>query len=172
MFDPTIFDNLKVVLEGDIYDLDLDNVIQVIDRKDLVDLATMSRHFQCTLQSSETTHNIASTIYLKADSKDLYTEILELDKEVAGCTIEIDFNIPITDAKEQPIQIGQILNDLWGNRPTIRQQIYYSWQDTEQLYTKVLLSFTRKIGEEQISDFKVITNLVVESLYLLEENLF
>ncbi|QNG61538.1 hypothetical protein H4O14_08705 [Bacillus sp. PAMC26568] len=38
MFDPTAFDNLKVVLEGEIYDADLEGIIEVIKRKDIVDL--------------------------------------------------------------------------------------------------------------------------------------
>jgi hypothetical protein len=45
MFDPTVFDNLKVIIEGAIYDLDLDGELQVVNRRDLVDLANMSRQF-------------------------------------------------------------------------------------------------------------------------------
>lgn len=36
MFDPTAFDNMKVVIEGAIYDLDLDGEISIIDRNDLL----------------------------------------------------------------------------------------------------------------------------------------
>ena len=36
MFDPTIFENLKVGIENAVYDLDnLDEIIRVTDRKDL-----------------------------------------------------------------------------------------------------------------------------------------
>ncbi|MCV9888442.1 hypothetical protein [Metabacillus halosaccharovorans] len=45
MFDPTVFDNLKVVIEGYIYDMDIDEQISVTDRSDIIDLAKMSRQY-------------------------------------------------------------------------------------------------------------------------------
>lgn len=45
MFDPTVFDNLKVVLEGCVYDYDLEDKIVVTGRNDIVDLATLTRTF-------------------------------------------------------------------------------------------------------------------------------
>ncbi|MCT8136945.1 hypothetical protein H1D32_03750 [Anaerobacillus sp. CMMVII] len=78
MFDPTIFDNLKVVVEGEIYDLDLGGEISILNREDFVDLATMSRHFSITFQSvTSTAKQCTATIKLEADSADLYGEILE-----------------------------------------------------------------------------------------------
>lgn len=53
MFDPTVFDNLKTVLEGAVYDLDLEGVILVINRNDLVDLAHFSRTYKITFQLQE-----------------------------------------------------------------------------------------------------------------------
>ena len=39
MFDPTAYDNLKVILEGAVYDLDLSGELKIIERNDIVDLA-------------------------------------------------------------------------------------------------------------------------------------
>ncbi|MDF0725751.1 hypothetical protein PY093_03360 [Cytobacillus sp. S13-E01] len=39
MFDPTIFDNLKVVIEGEVYDLDLTGDFLVTNRSDSIDIA-------------------------------------------------------------------------------------------------------------------------------------
>ena len=50
MFDPTIFENWKVVVEGAIYDLDRERLIEVVGRQDLVDLAGMSRTFRMSVQ--------------------------------------------------------------------------------------------------------------------------
>lgn len=36
MFDPTAFDNLKVIVEGAVYDFDLHGDILVTDRKDMI----------------------------------------------------------------------------------------------------------------------------------------
>jgi hypothetical protein len=46
MFDPTIFDNWKVVVEGAMYDLDREGEAEVIAREDLMDLAGLSRSFR------------------------------------------------------------------------------------------------------------------------------
>ena len=44
MFDPTVFDNLKVAVENEFYDLDnLDRIIDITNRRDLLDMAVMSR---------------------------------------------------------------------------------------------------------------------------------
>ena len=45
LFDPTAFDNMKVVLEGAVYDRDLFGDILIVSRDDLVNLATLSRKF-------------------------------------------------------------------------------------------------------------------------------
>jgi hypothetical protein len=41
MFDPTAFDNMKVVLEGALYDLDIMGEIIITDRNDLFNTAKM-----------------------------------------------------------------------------------------------------------------------------------
>jgi hypothetical protein len=48
LFDPTVYDNLKVVLEGAVYDLDLAGSILVTGREDWVNLADLSRTYKLT----------------------------------------------------------------------------------------------------------------------------
>ena len=45
MFDPTIFDNMKVILEGYVYDLDFAGKIVVTGRMDRIEMSTMSRTY-------------------------------------------------------------------------------------------------------------------------------
>ncbi|MEI0739291.1 hypothetical protein VQ056_26320 [Paenibacillus sp. JTLBN-2024] len=46
MFDPTIFENLKVALENQLYDLDnIDGLIRIIGRDDRLEMSVMSREF-------------------------------------------------------------------------------------------------------------------------------
>ena len=46
MFDPTVYDNLKVAFENYLYDLDnLDESIHITHRKDQLEMASMSREF-------------------------------------------------------------------------------------------------------------------------------
>ncbi len=53
MFDPTAFDNLKVIVEGAVYDFDLHGDILVTDRKDMMDLASLSRIYHISFQLTE-----------------------------------------------------------------------------------------------------------------------
>ena len=50
MFDPTAFENIKVVLEGAVYDLDLNGEIIIIDRNDLINTAKLSRKYELSFQ--------------------------------------------------------------------------------------------------------------------------
>ena len=53
MFDPTAFENMKVVLEGAVYDRDFIGDILVINRDDIVNLANMSRTYKIEMELKE-----------------------------------------------------------------------------------------------------------------------
>lgn len=46
MFDPTAFENLKIVIEGAVYDRDFSGEILVTDRNDIINLAKLERRFE------------------------------------------------------------------------------------------------------------------------------
>lgn len=50
LFDPTAFENMKVVLEGAVYDRDFIGDILVINRDDIVNLSTMSRTYKIEME--------------------------------------------------------------------------------------------------------------------------
>jgi hypothetical protein len=76
MFDPTIFENLKVGIENAVYDLDnLDEIIRVTDRKDLLDMATLSRSFSLRFELARPSTTSAE-ICLETGLRDLAAEIL------------------------------------------------------------------------------------------------
>lgn len=170
MFDPTIYENLKVVIEGNIYDLDLDGKISIIDRKDYVDLATMSRQYSISFQLLDSSPLYHATIKLEADSSDLYGEILEKE-EAHGCKLLLFIITPIKEISKAPPFIQQKLELLWENRPIIDQQIYFDWSNEQKsnYYSKITLHFDRKINEDHISDFPKITRLLLKSLKIIEK---
>src|SRR4051794_1954411 len=100
MFDPTAFDNMKVVIEGALYDLDLSGQIIIIDRNDVVNIAKMSRSFDVyfTLPESEVT----AMIEIKSDLINLAAELLpdsHAEKQ-SGCYMKLQFiHQGITDDK-------------------------------------------------------------------------
>ena len=53
LFDPTAFDNMKVVLEGAVYDRDILGDILVVNRDDLINLASLSRQFTMEFECKE-----------------------------------------------------------------------------------------------------------------------
>ncbi|RXJ00406.1 hypothetical protein DS745_12825 [Anaerobacillus alkaliphilus] len=170
MFDPTIYENLKVVVEGEIYERDLNGEIVIIDRQDCVNLATMSRYYAITFQLLGTSPLYKATIRLEAESADLYGEILENEKH-PGCNLLLSVRGPIKEVEVLPASFQDRLASLWDNRPKISQQISFDWNKNKQpqYYLSTTLQFDRKINESHISDFPEIISLLQGSLELFEE---
>lgn len=172
MFDPTIYENIKVVLEGEIYDIDLSGEILVINREDTVDLAKMSRKFniQFTLVNSE--KDDAAEIQLTASTDDLAKEILERDLGIKpGCEISVKFYLHILDI-DYCKKIEDKLNNLWDHRPTIVQNLSFLYQENnfpEEFFNEVTLNFGRKIDEDNIADIHGLIEHTLRSLKALSE---
>ncbi len=170
MFDPTIFENLKVIVEGELYDLDLRGEISIIDRNDIVNLATMSRCFSIIFQLLGASPLYSAIIKLEAGGEDLYSEILEMDEQ-HGCRLFLYIKYPINDLTDTPSLIQDELALLWENRPIIEQEISFFWtKDTSKrnYYSQITLQFDRKINESHISDFPQLIELLLKSLQLVE----
>lgn len=71
MFDPTAFDNLKVIVEGAVYDFDLHGDILVTDRKDMMDLASLSRIYHISFQLTEPFEPLVNNIFIICGCKEL-----------------------------------------------------------------------------------------------------
>ncbi len=167
MFDPTIFDNIKVVLEGEVYELDLTNEILVTKRQDLVNLAKMDREFVLQFMIMNLKKEQKVEIILKASTSDLATEILELeDHNKSGCEVVIHFYTLISDINQSKI-IKDMLTKIWQNRK-IEQRISYTYDETNSIpyeyLNETILSFGRKINEDNISDIHDLVKYTVHSL--------
>lgn len=170
MFDPTIYDNIKVVLEGEIYDLDLSGKITVTERKDLIDLALMTRTFMIKYKLVDKMKESYVKIILHASTIDLAKEILEnVNGEKPGCEIKIKFYIDITEPEEKCKRIEGKLNEIWDFRPKINQRLSYTYKSGESgtVYNdEITLNFGRKIDEDNIEDLH---DLLEFSLLSLKE---
>lgn len=173
MFDPTIYENIKVVLEGEIYDVDLNGKILVTMRKDLVDLAAMSRKFVIQFKLLNSKRDIYAEINLIANTEDLANEILERNDLKAGCEILIKFYIIISDPVSECNRINSKLNIIWDNRPEITQKLSYIYDpdgnNKSDLFNEINLNFGRKIDEDNISDIHNLVEYTIKSLETLSK---
>jgi len=170
VFDPTIYDNLKVVLEGELYDRDLSEQIRIVDRSDLVDLAIMSRTFIMRFQIPNHSESIAE-IKLHVGAEDLAGEIVEANNPTIGCRLHVGYRVRFTGnhaAAEVASQtIRKHLIKIWGDDIAVGQEICFfpKLQKDVPLYEcRSTIEFGRKITEEQIGDIPRLVDHIIKSL--------
>ncbi|MCM3599874.1 hypothetical protein M3175_03960 [Robertmurraya korlensis] len=168
MFDPTAFDNIKFVLEGALYDLDLDGQICVMDRNDMINVAKLSRQLEMTIKKNRNSKS-SCTVVLRADITNLAAELhpkLQSEKE-AGCHIKMVFLIP--EQRSFNMKILEDLQSIWGNDREYHCKIISDpLQDQSPNKIEIEVIFKRLIYEEQIEDLTVLADVILQSLDKLE----
>ena len=164
MFDPTAFDNLKVVLEGAIYDLDLSGDIRVLERKDLVDLATMSRRYEIKFAlRNHTLSSLYTKMTLEATMEQLAAELMEKSGfQQPGAYVSIDFGWD----NEHNINMEKV-KELWGENRTYDEKKVISSQHGTRMI--VSIDFHRFITEDMIDDVIAMIRHMVKTLYELDK---
>ncbi|EZP77448.1 hypothetical protein H839_07424 [Parageobacillus genomosp. 1] len=169
MFDPTAFDNLKTVLEGAVYDLDLEGEIVVIDRHDLVDLAHFSRTYTITFRlASAHTPYVSCTIRLEMDLEQIAKELLRQAIR-PGCTLSITFSLPIRQTAACS-HIERVLRRVWGEERIIRQTLSHEFpHETLSYRNEATIEFGRLIYEDNVADLQEMIPYMIASLEQLSE---
>ncbi|WP_139992471.1 hypothetical protein [Paenibacillus paridis] len=170
MFDPTVFENLKVAFENRLYDLDtLDRKIDITNRIDRLDMAVMSREFTLQFKLTERPEAFAE-IQLTASLKELAAEILELKGEEPACTLRLRFHMQVRNMDEQCREVEQIMQRIWEPELAPTQTISYLFGAEVPIYTNVIeLNFNRKISEEQMDDIRDLVKHMLQTLKKLGE---
>lgn len=169
MFDPTAYDNIKVVIEGEIYDLDLAGVVRIVKRSDNVDLASMSRCYQLTFRLGDNTSLCEATILLSADLRNLASELINYSEQKGGCHLEIVFSMKVNNPNEICPKINDVISEEWGKNRMIKQMITYPYgkaKITYKIETSIL--FERLIYEENIDDLIMMIPFIKQTLATLE----
>lgn len=167
MFDPTIYENLKVVIEGAVYDLDLAGSLVVTHRADLIDLATMSRSYAIRYRLKD--GRCLGELRLSAGFIDLAGEKLEWKNAVPGCGLELQFTVTLRNPEEACPRIQRTLESIWDSRPSIAQTLSIGYgQDDWRCRNDICVKFDRKIGEGQIGDIPELLDYTVRTLQALE----
>lgn len=162
MFDPTAYENIKVVLEGEVYDHDLKNEIHVLERNDWVNLADLSRKFQMILAArSDKQGLVQCTVELTADFQQLAAEWFPLKKE-SGANFMITFTIstPLNEILQK--RLTKLLNQQFQHRFTC--DFFVKISSEEQIQSYFQLKKLQPITEKSIEIVALLTEQVVEIL--------
>ncbi|PLS16277.1 hypothetical protein CVD28_17525 [Bacillus sp. M6-12] len=176
MFDPTAFENMKIVLEGAVYDLDFAGDVTVTNRVENINLSSLSREYEVEmeLKKPQTKKRITAAIRLEAGLENLSAELLEnagdMAAELAGCHAEIKFNLDMAGQKTDGEKLLCILEEIWGKD---RRIVFVSRkiQDNKGFMAEcaeIKVFFGRLLTEEQISDLQPMASCCVHALQALE----
>ncbi|QQE73824.1 hypothetical protein KDJ56_18405 [Brevibacillus composti] len=179
MFHPLIFDNIKVVLEGAVYDRDFDGTILITGRTDSMDLATYHRLYQIDFRlagEKRDEEEVYAQMQLCTSLPDIAGELLEKPlTDPIGCTICIHFFLTVAEVEQETEAIARLLNEIWGNRPYITQTIkarlkeYQHKWPPERFENQITLDFHRKIDEGNIEDLRGLVEHTIASLEQLQQ---
>ena len=151
LFDPTVFENLKVVAEGAFYDLDLDGELAVIDRHDLVDLAHMSRKFEIIARlNADKEKDVECTFTLSASMSAFAEEkLIAFTKRNPGCTLKFMFRFI---NPEHPLRIIHILKQTWdkGHQYRVLKHMPIG-HNRDETYVTIEIEREKLIYEEDVS---------------------
>ncbi|PUA35850.1 hypothetical protein C8Z91_28160 [Paenibacillus elgii] len=180
MFDPTIFDNLKVVLEGHLYDLDAEQTIRVIGREDFIDLASMKRIFSMRIRRDEGC--CQAEISMTSVLSDFAGERFRLIEpgERPGAKLALRLDMPLSHC-EHAAELHQAMADRWAEEARIRHERSAEFvpddgsgrsgggpSDEKGAY-RIHIEFIRKIDESHIGDMESLLAHLVDSLVDADE---
>ena len=178
MFHPLVFDNIRVVLEGGVYDRDFEGAITITDRSDVMDMATFQRLFQIDFEPAAAANReraVKARMQLRTGLADIAAEQLEQPlTDHIGCTICIHFFTVIQDVTDEVQRIAVLLNDIWGQRPSITQTVSVRLEENriewppQTYHNQITLDFHRKIDEGNIDDLRDLIDHTVQSLASLQ----
>ncbi|QWG63422.1 hypothetical protein [Bacillus mycoides] len=170
MFDPTAFENLKVIVEGAVYDFDLHGDILVTDRKDVMDLASLSRMYSISFQLTETFKTmVGATFSLSVDAKNLSGEILEVPQFIPGCEMKLEFSFEMEQPEIGCEEIETLLHSIWGKERMITQKISYEYNKQAISYhNKVEVLFQKSITEDHVDDLIAVISHMIETVRTIQ----
>ncbi|AZU63074.1 hypothetical protein [Neobacillus mesonae] len=172
MFDPAAFDNMKVVIEGALYDMDLDGEIAITNRNDIVNIAKMSRLFNISFTLPKVTCRLLTArIELEAKLENLAAELLSgsVSEKLAGCNVTLQFIFEHEDDAKHYQAVQGIITGIWGELRNITQSVEFNpLAEQRKVKNVVTIDFVRIIGEEQMDDLIEMTAFMLTTLTALE----
>ncbi len=172
MFDPTAYENFKVIIEGSVYDYDFTNEIKVVNRSELLDLAVLSRQFLISFILPEN-ERLVGTIDLRASLRELAGEILDEDDSKAEAEIFLRFAYRSKQLAtvEQVKAIKDCLLQIWSDERRISLVTAQHFKDGQHSHysNEITVSFNRFVREELADDLYELPKFMMLSLQNLQK---
>lgn len=171
MFDPTAFDNMKVVLEGALYDLDIIGEISIIDRNDFVNLAKLSRSYEITFTQGRN-QSIPCLIRLEAGLANLAAELhpSNLDEKLAGAHLSVFFTTQHVNKEAVYNKIEEDLKKIWGDKRSFTQKVSFDpLNHSEKITNEITINFNRLIFEDQMDDLTSMVDYMITTMEKLSD---
>ncbi|KPC99239.1 hypothetical protein LR69_02508 [Geobacillus sp. BCO2] len=155
------------MLEGAIYDADLQGRIAVVDRRDLADLARLSREYVISFQQAGAPEPpVVCTVRLAIDFAELVNERLQHGR--AGCRLSLLFTLPVRRLSVCELIEGT-LRTIWGKERIIRQTLRFPFPHENGPYeNEAAVEFARLIYEENAVDLPEMVPYIISSLEQLQ----
>jgi len=169
MYDPTIFENLKVAFENHIYDLDnIDRIITIMNRVDRIDLSVLAREFSIQFALVDQPE-VTAEIVLEASLQDLAGEILEWTEINPGWSITLRFYKHINNTAIQCKKVEQALNSIWESEIELTQTLSFVYGEESGYMDTIDVRFKHKINEENMNEIGEFLDHVLKTLEELSD---
>lgn len=168
MFDPTAFENMKVVIEGELYDSDLTGEIRIKDRNDIFNSAKLSRRYDITFTDQKDKKvDVWCTFILEAGLANLAAELLPIahSAKLAGCQIQIEFSFVHKENISFAQNIERVLKEIWGQDRIINVMTKRSpFSGKNEVTYVAAVTFNRLIYEDQVDDLTAMVDYMIDSI--------
>lgn len=159
LFDPTAYENIKVVFEGIVYDFDLSGDIAIIERNDFINLADMSRIYNLTFNNKNDRQKLVTMkIELQANFQQLVAEWYPMNVDPgANITVHFFINTKLDEVLER--RISKFLKKQYEKQYEF-EQITNVYQDQRITYHFILKKH-EDITESNIDDLhEIVTETI------------
>ncbi|MBN3555867.1 hypothetical protein JYA63_16435 [Fictibacillus nanhaiensis] len=172
MYHPSVYDNLKVVLEGAVYDLDFSGEIEIINRKDIMDQAIIERNYHIDFVISSIGEAMRGAIALTSNLEDLAMEKLNDNPEGAGSKLSVVIETPVYEIETDCKQLQSILKK-WGSgdlKADIQQKLTYIYGQPRHVFTNTIsIQLQKPVSEEEPEQISLVLEELVGSMKEMNE---
>lgn len=172
MFDPTAFENMKTVMEGALYDKDLEGEIAILDRNDIFNSSKFAREYSVSFALKKQ-KNALMTFRLFAGIRNFAGELLAITdlQEEVGCTIAVEMIVKHANDSSIYAELDKMLKNIWGEEREIKQEIRLNPYACDHMVENHLaISFNRLVTEDQLDDLIAMINYMEKTLQLMADN--